>query len=307
MLIKVLGAAAGGGFPQWNCNCAGCQRSRSGDANAKPRTQTSLAVSADGWRWVLLNASPDLPRQIASTPALQPRGAHSMRHSPIGAVAISSGDVDCIAGLLSLREQQRFSLYAHPPVLRIIEDNAVFRVLDAALVRREALPTGKKTFLADGQGNLLGLTVEPFAVTGKIPLYHEAGDDAYSSDEAVIGLSVTDNREARLLFVPACAALTDDLAVRLAGADVLFFDGTLWQDDEMIRAGVGRKSGKRMGHMSVSGPDGSIQALAAAPVKRRVFIHLNNTNPLLLDDSPEAAEARDAGWEIAYDGMEITL
>jgi pyrroloquinoline quinone biosynthesis protein B len=307
MLIKVLGAAAGGGFPQWNCNCAGCRRSRSGDPAARPRTQASLAISADGLRWVLLNASPDLPKQIASIPALHPQETTSARHSPVSAVVISSGDVDCIAGLLSLREQQRLALYAHPPVLRIIEDNTVFRVLDPAFVWRAALPPHQKTRLADGQGDLLGLTVEPFAVSGKIPLYHEAGHDDHASDEAVIGLSVTDIRDRRLLFIPACAAMTDNLAARIEGADVLFFDGTLWQDDEMIRAGAGSKTGQRMGHMSVSGPRGSLAALASVTVKRRVFIHLNNTNPLLLDDSPEAAEAQQAGWEIAYDGMEITL
>ena len=307
MLIKVLGAAAGGGFPQWNCHCAGCRRSRSGDPKALPRTQASLAISADGFRWVLLNASPDVPKQIASTPALHPAGSGSARHSPVSAVVISSGDVDCIAGLLSLREQQRFSLYAHLPVLRIIEDNTIFRALDPAFVRRAVLPPHQKTMLADGQGDLLGLTIEPFAVSGKIPLYHEAGGGDHASDDAVIGLSVTDIRNARLLFIPACAAMTDDLAARIEGADVLFFDATLWQDDEMIRAGVGSKTGRRMGHMSVSGPRGSLAALAPVAVKRRIFIHLNNTNPLLLDDSPEAAEARDAGWEIAYDGMEMTL
>lgn len=306
MLIKVLGAAAGGGFPQWNCNCAGCRRARSGDSAAKPRTQASLAASADGRNWVLLNASPDLPKQIFADPALQPNAGDRLRHSPIGAVVISSGDIDCLAGLLSLREQQRFSLYAHAPVLQIIDDNSVFRVLDPAFVRRETLPLGSLTNLTDGAGKEMRLAVESFAVSGKIPLYHEGGADDYASDETVIGLSVTDG-SSRLLFIPACAAMTGDLAARLEGADVLFFDGTLWRDDEMIQAGVGRKTGKRMGHMSASGPDGSIAALASITMKRRVFIHLNNTNPLLLDDSPEAAEAREAGWEIAHDGMEIAL
>ena len=306
MLIKVLGASAGGGFPQWNCNCALCRRARSGNAAVPPRTQASLAVSADGVRWILLNASPDLPQQIALTPALHPATSCGMRHSPISAVVISSGDVDALAGLLSLREQQQFSLYAHEPVLRIIGANPVFRVLDPAFVERRLLPVGAATQLLDGAGKPLGLVIESFAVSGKLPLYEEVDDGHNASDEAVIGLSVT-GHGGRMVFVPACAALTEDLAARIGGADLLFFDGTLWRDDEMVRAGVGRKTGKRMGHMSVSGPDGSMAMLAPVPVKRRIFIHLNNTNPLLADDSPETAEARAAGWEIAFDGMEIEL
>ncbi|HET9147219.1 MAG TPA: pyrroloquinoline quinone biosynthesis protein PqqB [Acetobacteraceae bacterium] len=307
VLIRVLGAAAGGGFPQWNCACGGCRRARSGDSAARPRTQASLAVSADGGQWILLNASPDLPRQIMAAPQLHPRTMGG-RDSPIAAVVISSGDVDCIAGLLSLREKQGFSLYAGDPVMRILDENSIFRVLDPELVRREALADGRRTGIVDGGGNATGLLVEAFAVGGKIPLYHESADaDDFASDEAVIGLDVSDGAGRRLVFIPACAAVTPGLAARIEGADILFFDGTLWRDDEMIRSGTGGKTGRRMGHMSVSGPDGSIAALAATRVGRRVFIHLNNTNPLLCDDSPEAAQARAAGWEIARDGMEIGL
>lgn len=309
MLVRVLGAAAGGGFPQWNCNCAGCQRARMIDPAVKPRSQASLAVSADGLRWVLLNASPDLPGQIMASPILQPKPSDSGRFSPIAAVVISSGDVDCIAGLLSLRESQPFSLYADGFVQKIFFENRIFRVLDRRFVKFNALTQGAAIALVDAQDEGLGLSVEAFAVPGKIPLYQENSDDIaqLASDEAAVGLCITNDAGRRLFYVPGCGAVTDALRARLKGADAVFFDGTLWRDDEMITAGVGVKTGRRMGHISVSGPDGSIAALAGVDAARRVFIHINNTNPILCDDSAEAAFVREAGWEIAYDGMEMTL
>jgi len=306
MYIKVLGAAAGGGFPQWNCNCAGCKRARSGDAAVRPRTQASLAVSADCMRWVLLNASPDLNFQIASAPCLQPKPESGLRHSPIAAVVISGGDVDCIAGLLSLREGQKFAVYADGFVQKIFFENRIFRVLDRRFVTFNALPAGKDIALAGADGAPLGLSVEAFAVAGKVPLYEETSDDIakLSAADAVIGVCVSDGTR-RVFYIPGCAAVTDELRARLRPEDVLFFDGTLWRDDEMIMAGTGTKSGARMGHISVSGPGGSIAAFAGVDVARKIFIHINNTNPMLCDDSDEAAFVRGAGWEIAFDGMEI--
>jgi len=300
----VLGAAAGGGFPQWNCNCAWCGRARSGDPAVRSRTQASLAVSADGVRWVLLNASPDLPFQIASAPCLWPR-AGAARHSPIEAVVISGGDVDCIAGLLSLREGQALAVYADAFVRKILDENGIFRVLDRRVVRFCGLSPGQIT---GADGTALGLSVEAFAVAGKVPLYQETSDDiaALSTADAVIGLCVSDGA-ARIFYVPGCAAVTDELRGRLRTGDVLFFDGTLWRDDEMILAGMGKKTGKRMGHVSISGPGGSIAAFDGVEGVRKIFIHINNTNPILCDDSEEAALVRSAGWEIAYDGMELLL
>jgi pyrroloquinoline quinone biosynthesis protein B len=307
MQVRVLGAAAGGGFPQWNCNCAGCKRARAGDNAVRPRTQASLAVSADGLRWVLLNASPDLNFQIASSPCLQPKPDAGLRHSPIAAVVISGGDVDCIAGLLSLREGQRFAVYADGFVQKIFFENRIFRVLDRRFVTFNALPAGKTIALADADGAALGLSVEAFPVAGKVPLYEETSDDIakLSTADAVIGLCVSDGAR-RVFYITGCAAVTDELRARLRADDTLFFDGTLWQDDEMITAGTGTKTGARMGHISVSGPDGSIAAFAGVEA-RKIFIHINNTNPILCDDSEEAAFVRGAGWEIAYDGMEINL
>jgi pyrroloquinoline quinone biosynthesis protein B len=309
MRVMVLGAAAGGGFPQWNCNCAGCRRSRRNDGAVHPRTQASLAVSADGKRWTLLNASPDLPFQLRANPLLHPASTGSIRNSPLGAVVISSGDVDCIAGLLSLRESQPLAIYADDLVRDIIDGNQIFRVLDRNLVKLCPLPTGAPIDLLDAEGMPLGLSVEAFPVAGKIPLYQETSDDIrqLTSEKAVIGLTIRGPRNRRIVYIPGCAAVTDDLLRRIDYADVLFFDGTLWEDDEMIRAGTGRKSGKRMGHMSISGEDGSMASLAGANVGKKLFIHINNTNPILCDDSPQAAAVRAAGWGIAHDGMELSL
>jgi pyrroloquinoline quinone biosynthesis protein B len=270
----------------------------------RPRTQASLAVSADGARWVLLNASPDLPFQIASARRLQPR-AGAIRHSPIEAVVISGGDVDCIAGLLSLREGQALAVYADSFVQKILDENGIFRVLDRRIVRFGGLPAGQIT---GANGAALGLSVEAFAVAGKVPLYQETSDkiSELSAADAVIGLCVSDGVN-RVFYVPGCAAVGEKLRGRLRAGDVLFFDGTLWRDDEMILAGTGTKTGARMGHISISGPGGSIAAFEGVAGVRKIFIHINNTNPILCDDSEEAAFVRGAGWEIAYDGMELRL
>jgi len=274
----------------------------------RPRTQASIAVSADGARWVLLNASPDLPLQIASAPCLQPPAGGAARGSPIAAVIVSSGDVDCIAGLLSLREGQPFALYADGLVRKVIEDNSIFRVLDRRLVPFRPLTPGVESTIEDAGGAATGLTAEAFSVPGKIPLYQEFSNDIaqLESDEAVIGLCISAAGK-RVFYVPGCGAVTDELRARLRADDVLFFDGTLWRDDEMITSGAGAKTGKRMGHVSMSGPDGAIAAFADVAVAARIFIHINNTNPVLCEDSAEAAVVREAGWQVAYDGMELAL
>ena len=282
----------------------GCARARSGDPAVRPRTQASLAVSADGGRWVLLNASPDLPYQITSAPRLWPK-ARTARHSPIEAVVISGGDVDCIAGLLSLREGQALAVYADAFVQKILDENGIFRVLDRRVVRFNGLPAGQ---LTGADGAALGLSVEAFAVAGKVPLYQESSDNIAElrAADAVVGLCVSDGAS-RIFYIPGCAAVTQELRGRLRAGDVLFFDGTLWRDDEMIVAGTGKKTGARMGHISISGPGGSIAAFDGLDGVRKIFIHVNNTNPILCDDSAEAAFVRGAGWEIAYDGMELRL
>ena len=307
MRIRVLGAAAGGGFPQWNCNCEVCRRAWSGAVPAQ--TQASLAVTADDQTWFLLNASPDLRAQILATPPLQPR--RPGRDTPIAGVVLTNGDVDALAGLLSLRESQPLAVYATGRVLATLAANPIFAVLNPDRVARRALPLGQATDLLTQDGSSSGLRVEAFSVPGKVALYLE--DAAIEQrlaqrSEDTVGLEITATASGkRLLHIPACAGLDDELRARLRRAPLLFFDGTLWQDDEMIRAGLGAKTGRRMGHLSVSGPDGSMAALAELGIARKLFIHINNTNPMLCAGSAERAAVAAAGWEVAQDGLDIRL
>jgi len=305
--IIVLGAAAGGGFPQWNCNCDVCLAARAGTDGAAMATQSSLAVSADGETWFLLNASPDIRQQINQTPALHPRNGR--RHSPIAGVVLTNADVDHVAGLLSLRESQPLSLYATERVLGVLAANSVFNVLNPEFVKRRTVSLGATTELLRPDGRPSGLAAEIFAVPGKVALYLEdesAGPNFGSVAEDTVGIRISVPAEGREFFyIPGCAACPPDLAARLAGAALLFFDGTTWIDDEMQATGVGHKTGRRMGHMCMSGPAGSIAVLAPLDIGRKIYIHINNTNPVHLRDGPERGEAEAAGWEIAYDGMEV--
>ncbi len=310
MLVRVLGAGAGGGFPQWNCNCENCKAVRAGAAGFVPRTQSSLAVSSDGKAWVLLNASPDLRQQIADARALQPGPEDQKRASPIRAAVITNGDVDHMAGLINLRELQPFSIYAHRRVLNVLNGNSIFNILNAEAVPRTELELGMSTPLS-GDGNDLGLTVEAFDVPGKIALYLEdenAGPDLGTDTGDTVGLKVTDQTSGvSFFYIPGCATVDDRLAQRLKGADLLFFDGTLYEDDEMIRQDLMPKTGARMGHISISGANGSIAAFSPLKVKRKIYVHINNSNPVLDDNSPERQQTEAAGWEVGYDGMEIQI
>ncbi len=309
MRALVLGAAAGGGFPQWNCNCRVCQAARAGDGRARPRTQSSIAVSADGRRWALFNASPDLRQQINENPSLHPQDG--ARHSPIAAVVLTNADVDHIAGLLNLRESQAFVLYATGRVLAALDANPIFGVLNPRFVRRETLALGEALRLRDADGAELGLTVEPFAVPGKVALYlenPEAGGNFGTEDGDTIGLRVSAPETGKsFYYVPGCAALDAPLRARLQDTPLVLFDGTLYENREMVAGGLGQKTGQRMGHMSISGREGTLAGFEALGVERRIFIHINNSNPILLEDSAERAAVTAAGWEVAYDGQEIVL
>src|ERR1700757_2522567 len=224
LTVLVLGSAAGGGFPQWNCRCATCRLAWAGAARVRPRTQASLAVSADGENWLLINASPDLPQQVRQSKVLHPRSG--TRGSPIKAVVLTGAEIDQVAGLLSLRA-------------------------------------------------------------------------------ANVGVEIS-ARNARLVYIPGAAAVTAAMMERIKRADVVFFDGTLFRDDEMIASGTGAKTGRRMGHMPIDGEDGSLAVLEGV-AGRRVYVHVNNTNPILIEGSPERVEVERKGWEVAEDGMEIVL
>lgn len=297
MRAVVLGAAAGGGFPQWNCGCHNCRAVREKSEGFLPRTQSSLAVSADGEQWAVLNASPDIREQINRTIALHPTG---LRTSPIVSVLVTNGDLDHIAGLLTLREKQPFRLIVTREIAGILAANPIFRALDETCVTRTCVGLEEEFDLVPG------LKARLFAVPGKVPLYAETGDVRTDLEgEQTVGVELGEE-DGKAYYIPGCARMTPMLAKRLSGAPLAFFDGTVWQDDEMQRAGVGEKTGRRMGHMAMSSTQGSIAAFAELGVKRKVYIHINNTNPVLDPSSTERRAAENAGWEIGYDQMEVS-
>jgi pyrroloquinoline quinone biosynthesis protein B len=296
--ILVLGSAAGGGFPQWNCLCPVCRLAWSGDKRVKPRSQSSLAVSADGERWLLLNASPDLRQQIIASPRLHPRGAK--RHSPIGAVFVTNADVDHLAGLLTLREQQSFALFGSQATLAQT-GAGIFGVLNKDLVARRAIA------LDTPADTGLGIWATPFAVPGKVPLYLEGENVAVGAEsEATVGVELSDGANG-FFYVPGCAEINEGLIKRLTGAALVFFDGTTFTDDEMVNLGLSKKTAWRMGHVAMSGEKGSLERLASCAIGRKIYVHINNTNPVLIEDSSQRAAVERAGWDVAYDGMEICL
>jgi pyrroloquinoline quinone biosynthesis protein B len=272
-------------------------------------TQASIAISADGDHWFLINASPDLRQQLIATPQLHPAAGH-LRHSPIAGVILTNGEIDAVAGLLSMREGWPFTIYAHARVLSILKTNSIFNVLSEKNVRRQPIEMDKAFEPALPDGSPSGIEVLPFAVAGKGAWYlegkaHPAGD---AGDGDTLGLRITDKTSGKhFYFLAACANVTDDLRSRLGGASAIFFDGTVWRDDELIAAGLGTKTGQGMGHIAMSGDRGAIESLAGLDIDRKMFLHINNSNPVLLRDSAERAAAERAGWQIPADGTEITL
>ncbi len=295
MQFLVLGAAAGGGLPQWNCGCPNCNDARTGKIPSA--SQSSLAVSVDGNNWAVLNASPDIRAQMKACPRMHPR---SLRDTPISSVLLTNGDIDHIAGLLSLREQTPFTLFGTSEILDLLTANRVFDAVNAEKVPRRSVAIGASFMM------LPNLEAQVFPVPGKVPLFMEG--ETVKTDlvgEQTVGVRLSDGTHVAY-YIPGCAEVTEDLLTTIEDADQLFFDGTLWQDDEMIQSGTGVKTGQRMGHISISGPDGSIAQLAHLKA-RKTFIHINNTNPVWQPNSPERAFVLENGWDIAADGMEIAL
>lgn len=306
--VVVLGAAAGGGVPQWNCGCPVCLAARTNHPELQS-TQASIAISADGDHWFLVNASPDLRQQLIATPQLHPAPG-KLRHSPISGVVLTNGEVDAVAGLLSMREGWPFTIYAHRRVLAILKSNSIFNVLNEKNVRRQPIDVEQMFEPALPDGSPSGIEILPFAVAGKGAWYlegkvHPAGEDGAGD---TLGLRIRDKATGKsFYFLAACAGVTDDLKSRLAGAPLVFFDGTVWRDDELILAGLGTKTGQGMGHIAMSGDSGAIAALSGLGIDRKVFLHINNSNPALLHDSAERKAAERAGWKIPADGTEIAL
>jgi pyrroloquinoline quinone biosynthesis protein B len=306
--VVVLGAAAGGGVPQWNCGCPVCLAARTDHPELRS-TQASIAISADGDHWFLINASPDLRQQLIATPQLHPR-AGQLRHSPISGVILTNGEIDAVAGLLSMREGSPFTIYAHERVLAILRSNGIFNVLSEQNVKRQPISVDQAFEPALPNGSPSGIEVLAFEVPGKSAWYlegkpHPAGADSVGD---TLGLRIKDKASGKCFyFLAACARVTDDLKSRLAGSALIFFDGTVWQDDELIAAGLGNKTGQGMGHIAMSGARGAIEGLASLGIDRKIFLHINNSNPVLLHGSAERKTAEKAGWQIPADGTEITL
>ncbi len=303
MQILILGAAAGGGFPQWNCACANCAGLRAGTLAARPQTQSSIAVSGDGEHFLLINASPDIRQQINATPALQP--ARGARDTGIGAVLLVDAQIDHTAGLLILREGERLPVYCTPPVHEDLTTGfPVLRMLEHYCgVDWQPLVADGTSF---GVPQVPGISLQAFALSSKAPPYSPHRHDPHPGDN--IGLLITDSGSGRKLFyAPGLGDIEPHLWAPMQAADCVLVDGTCWTDDELSRRGVGSKRSRQMGHLPQHGPGGMIEALERLPETRKILIHINNTNPILLEDGPERATLAAAGIEVAHDGMDIVL
>ncbi|HEU4641299.1 MAG TPA: pyrroloquinoline quinone biosynthesis protein PqqB [Gemmatimonadaceae bacterium] len=302
--MLLLGTAAGGGFPQWNCWCPTCRAARAAPEHARPRTQSSIALSADGERWFLCNASPDVREQLARLRdgSAPPAG---MRHVPIDGILLTDAELDHSLGIALLREGRRLHLWVTSAVARTLEEDS--RILPVTRAFADVVVTELtvdcELLLRDADGAPAGLAVQPFAVPGDPPRFASIDAPGHT-----VGLIVRDVATgARCAYVPGCGALDDVLLARLAAADLLLFDGTFWSDDELIALGIGTRGARDMGHLPISGPHGSREALSRLPCRRKVYTHINNTNRILLEDSPERRAVEAAGLEVGMDGMRFVM
>ncbi len=303
MQLKVLGSAAGGGFPQWNCACPNCHRFRNGMFSGSPRTQAQLAWSTTPGEWTLVNASPDLRAQIDATPELWPH--HRPRHSPIRDVILTGAEVDQMLGLLLLREFHCFHVHATASVRRVLtEDNSIFGVL-----ARFPGQVAWNDLSLDKPSPAGGARVEAVPLAASFPGFVESSRQAgLNKSEASIGLIVTPiTGGGTLAFLPGVGSVPDALLERLETCDYVLFDGTFWSDDEPARIPGITRTAREMGHLPISGEGGSLDRLAGLRKPRKIFIHINNTNPILDEESPERRVVRESGFEVAWDGMELTL
>lgn len=306
MLIRVLGAAAGGGFPQWNCGCGNCRGVREGTIEARPRTQDSVTVSADGARWFLLNASPEIRTQIESFPALHPKRA---RHTPIAAIVLTNGDLDHCLGIFSLREAHPIVIYATDRVRQgLTESNVFYRTLQRfpGQVTWRSLKLGREEELVDAGNAATGLWLEPVPSPGKLPVHLDGLASADPEDN--IGLRIRERATGLVLaYFSAVGRMSPSVRQGLEGASAVFFDGTFWSSDELSGPGLMAKTAEDLAHLPIGGEGGSLGMLRALPRTRKLYIHINNTNPILREDSEERRAVEAAGCEVAFDGMEIRL
>lgn len=310
MRLRILGSAAGGGFPQWNCNCPNCSALRQGTLKGRARTQAQVAVSPKPGSWFLLNASPDLRQQLAATPELAPSLAAAA--SPVSTILLTSADVDCVMGLLHLREFQPLRIFSTPAVRRILtEENGILRVLTRSNppVHWDNLPPERLLPLLppSALGMKDGFFCKAIPLSGSFPDYvSDSLRHSLSPDEAVIGLQFI-HKEKRVFYAPSLPGTGEDWRRAVDESDLALLDGTFWKDGELITANRSRKTAREMGHIPLSGAHGLLSQPFRIGRTRKVLIHLNNTNPVLNEESPEHRAVRDAGFEIAYDGMEFEL
>jgi pyrroloquinoline quinone biosynthesis protein B len=300
--IILLGTAAGGGFPQWNCWCPSCRVARNDPDRARRRSQSSAAVSADGRRWFLLNASPDVHAQLGRLPLDEPAG---MRQQPVEAVVLTDGELDHTLGLVLLREGGALQVYATRAVQGILEEDSRLVPVTRAFaeVGLKELPIGPSAALAYRDGRPSGLTVSGFAVPAGPPRFAGGNHPGHT-----VGLLIRDEATGgTCAFVPGCGGLEQPLVDLLGKAELVLFDGTFWTDDELIALGIGRRTAREMDHLPVSGRDGSLERLAALQSRHRVYTHINNTNPMLIEDAPERREVERRGLTVGADGMRFTL
>ena len=313
MRIKILGSAAGGGFPQWNCACANCRGLRAGSLHGRPRTQTQIAFSPDPEAkvWFLVSASPDLRTQILSAPELAPQ-TKSETHSPIAGVFLPSADVDCVMGLLHLREFQSFFVFAAAGVQRILKkENKIFGVLDRAdpPVQWQLLSSKGRLgcHLSESPGEAPAFVCVTIPLGSSYPNYvSEELQRTLSAEDAVLGF-IFEQSGKSVFIAPSLSGRNSEWTKAAASSDLVLIDGTFWSDDELIRTGRSKKTAREIGHLPLSGSDGLLEQFPKSAKGRKVLIHINNTNPILDEDSPEHRAALDAGFEIAYDGMEFEL
>jgi len=308
MQVKILGSAAGGGFPQWNCACANCHALRGGQFTGKPRLQTQVAVSGDGRSWFLLGASPDLRLQIESVPELHPRAGN--RCSPISGVVLGSADLDHVLGLLLLRELQPFHVWAAAPVIEILRgQNSMFAMLNRVddQVRWNTIRAGEPFHLKSIAGSDSQICCRTIALSSRYPAYSGNRAGTRTNFEAVLGLVLPSPTGKTLGFFPQLPMLTPELKGLFATLDCLLLDGTFWSDDELIRLQGSGQRAHEMGHIPVGGEEGTLRQLAGLTKPRKMYIHINNTNPMLNEAGAEYRQVRDSGWELAEDGCQLSL
>ncbi len=299
MWLRVLGAAAGGGYPQWNCSCPTCRAVRDGTRPARARTQSSIAVSPDRQRWFLFNASPDIRAQFEAFPGLHPGDD---RATPLQAVLLTDAEIDHTLGLLLLREGRGIRLHATEATCATLTSGT------GVLTTLERYCPVEWTRVVPGQDvSLSGLSYRAFDVpTAK---HDRFGTDTTSTSAGrVVGYRLTDERTGRTaVYLPGVQELTPAVLTELEDCACLLIDGTCWYDDELIRLGLAQKTAHDMGHLCIGGPEGSLKQLSRLPIERKIYIHINNTNPILLEDSPERREVERSGMEVATDGLEVEV